>query len=142
MAHNVIARAAAAFVAVALIFVSGCSKRSDGNGGAPTRAELVKQIDSSLARAAGFLVAAQSPDGKWRSETYGMFRDGVTLTPYVMSTLFFLGQGGPDARASFRRGVGALRAMVGEEGRVEPGRQGGLLFPVLTATMASRIACS
>ncbi|MHC5056346.1 MAG: prenyltransferase/squalene oxidase repeat-containing protein [Planctomycetota bacterium] len=146
MVRNVIARAAVACAAAALLFVPSCSKRPGGEGGAPVRAgrggtasaELVERIDSSLARAAGYLVAAQSEDGLWRSETYGMFRDGVTLTPYVMSTLFFLRQGGPDARAAFRRGVAALGGMVDEDARVEPGRHG-LLFPVLTATMASRV---
>jgi squalene-hopene/tetraprenyl-beta-curcumene cyclase len=91
---------------------------------------IVGRIDESLARAARFLVDAQSPDGGWRSTTYGMYRDGPVLTPYVMSALFFLPQGGPAARESFRRGVQALLEMSGRED---------LPYPVLTATMASRV---
>ena len=66
----------------------------------PEQAVLVERIDVSLSQTAAYLVAKQSPNGAWRSETYGMFRDGMPLTPYVMSTLFFLPQGGTDARAA------------------------------------------
>ncbi len=136
-------------LAVALLLAGACAKsppRESERHPTPDQAELVRRIDASLARAAAFLVAAQSPDGAWRSETYGMFRDGMTLTPYVMSALFFLDQGGPEAprsattqpRAAFRRGVGRLMAMVDGDGHVRPGAHG-LLFPVLTATMASRV---
>ncbi len=87
---------------------------------------LAGRIDASLARAARFLADAQSPDGAWRSATYGMYRDGPVLTPYVMSALFFL----PEGRDSFRRGVDYLLSLAGRED---------LPYPVLTATMASRV---
>ncbi len=132
-----------------LLLAAGCEERPCATAGSSGRADtdgrpaaahedIVQRIDASLARAAAFLVAAQSPDGAWRSETYGMFREGVTLTPYVMSTLFFLEHGGPEARTAFRKGTARLVAMVDDDGRVDPGPHG-LLFPVLTATMASRV---
>jgi squalene-hopene/tetraprenyl-beta-curcumene cyclase len=87
---------------------------------------LPARIDASLRRAARFLVDAQSPDGSWRSATYGMYRDGPVLTPYVMSALFFL----PEGRDAFRRGADHLLGWAGRED---------LPYPVLTATMASRV---
>ncbi len=35
----------------------------------------------------GWLLKHQSPDGAWRSETYGAFRDGRALTPVVLRAL-------------------------------------------------------
>ena len=37
--------------------------------------------------AAKWLAARQSPDGAWRSDTYGAFRDGRALTPVVLRTM-------------------------------------------------------
>ncbi|MFH1264849.1 MAG: prenyltransferase/squalene oxidase repeat-containing protein [Planctomycetota bacterium] len=100
--------------------------------------KLVGRIDASLAKAGRFLVAGQSPDGAWRSETYGAFRDGPTLTPYVMSCLFYLPQAGPDAPAAYRRGVDYLAGFVDHDGRLDVGPRE-LLFPVYTAASASRV---
>jgi len=104
----------------------------------PRAAALIARVDSSLKKAAGFFVEAQSADGAWRSKTYGCFRDGPTLTPYVMSTLFFLPQGGDDARKAFDKGVTYLMNMVREDGGINAG-PGGLLSPVYTAATASRV---
>ena len=128
-----------AAVAAACI-LSGCAPPALEGDWRPTRKQLalVKRIDAAQAKAAAFLVSKQSPDGAWRSETYGMFRDGVTLTPYVMSALFFMRQGGTETRAAFRRGVECCMKMLDEEGRMRAGPHG-FLFPVLTATSASRM---
>ncbi len=37
--------------------------------------------------AADWLAARQSPDGAWRSDTYGAFRDGRALTPMVLRAI-------------------------------------------------------
>ncbi|MFM2198425.1 MAG: hypothetical protein RLZZ505_1857 [Verrucomicrobiota bacterium] len=37
--------------------------------------------------AADWLAARQSPDGAWRSDTYGSFRDGRALTPMVLRAM-------------------------------------------------------
>lgn len=102
------------------------------------QARRLARIDASLAKAAQYIVAKQSPDGAWRSETYGCFRDGPALTPYVMSGLFFLHQGGDEVRTSFRKGVKYLVEMVDEEGNIREGPYG-LMFPVYTAASASRV---
>jgi squalene-hopene/tetraprenyl-beta-curcumene cyclase len=98
----------------------------------------VAQIDESLARAGGYLVARQSADGAWRSETYGFFRDGPSLTPYVLSALHYLPQAGPAAGESFDRGVGYLAGFVDAQGTLGVGRRE-LVFPVYTSAMASRV---
>ncbi len=99
---------------------------------------LVERIDESLRRAGDYLVGRQSADGAWRSETYGFFRDGPSLTPYVMSALFYLPQAGPDAREGFDRGVEYLASFAGDDGQLRVGRRE-LMFPVYTAAMASRV---
>ena len=109
----------------------------------PDRADsgLVKRIDASLARAARFLVERQSPDGAFRTADYGCFRTDPALTPYVMSCLFFMPQGGSEAKRAFRRGVEYLTAMVREDGGIAEGPRG-LNFPVYTAASASRSSTS
>ena len=49
------------------------------------------------------LVAGQSPDGAWRSSTYGVFKDGLSLTPTVLKAVAF----GPDVAGSADRDVAA-----------------------------------
>lgn len=104
----------------------------------PRAAALIAQVDSTLARSARFFVESQSPDGAWRSKVYESYRDGPSLTAYVMSTLFFLPQGGEDAREAFHEGLDYLMGMVGEDGRIKTGSRG-LSLPVLTAATASRV---
>ncbi len=99
---------------------------------------LADRIDAGLLKAAHFLVAAQSADGAWRSDTYGCFREVPVLTPYVMSTLYFLEQGGAEGRDAFRRGVAFLIEMIDDDGLIRTGPRG-FNFPLYTATMASRV---
>lgn len=105
---------------------------------AAVNAALIARIDAALAAAARYMVAKQSPDGAWRSEVYGCFRDGPTLTPYVMSSLFFLSHGDDDIAKAYRRGVEYLVRMVGPDGRIQPPPRG-LNFPTYAAAMASRV---
>jgi len=107
-------------------------------GAAEGDADLVKRIDLSLSTAAKLIINGQSPDGAWRSETYGCFKGGPALTAYIMSALFFLPQGGTAAKDSFREGVGYLMRMIGDDGKIEAGPYG-LMFPVYTAASASRV---
>src|SRR5437016_6139979 len=52
--------------------------------------DLAKQINASLDSAEKFLLAAQSPDGAWRSSFYGFMKDGPSLTPHVAASLLEL----------------------------------------------------
>ena len=127
----------------ALTFLAaGCG--TDGSDAPATAAKgqgaggLVPRIDASLARAARYLVGKQSPDGAWRSQVYGCFRDGPELTPQVLSSLFFIPQGGEGVRPAFAKGALFMMNLVGDDGRIHPGPHG-LNFPVFTAGSASRV---
>lgn len=99
---------------------------------------LVSRIDTALAASARYVVGKQSPDGAWRSETYGFMRDGLSQTPLVLSCLFFMPQGGNDVKSSYRRGAAYLTRWVGSDGRVKA-KEREILFPVLSSASASRV---
>lgn len=67
-------------------------------------APVVPRIDAALARGRDFLLSRQSPDGAWRSETYGAFKDGYSLTPLVLSALLFA-PADPRVEPAYRRGA-------------------------------------
>ena len=100
--------------------------------------ERVDRIDAALKRAAEYLLSKQSPDGAWRSETYGCFGDDPALTPYVMSSLFFMPQAGMPALKAYDKGVTYLVGLVDKDGKIKT-RPYGLNFPVYTAASASRV---
>jgi HEAT repeat protein len=134
---------AALKVICALVLLAGLRTSADAGATAAAPASApaagnVDRIDAALQRAAVFMVKAQSPDGAWRSETYGAFRDVPVLTPYVMSALFFLPQGGEPARLAFKRGARYLVEHVNEDGTVNEGPRG-FNYPVFMAAMASRV---
>jgi squalene-hopene/tetraprenyl-beta-curcumene cyclase len=115
--------------ASAALLLTGCRQR---------RAALPDRVDGALGRAARYIVSKQSADGSWRSETYGCLRDDPALTPYIMSGLFFLTQGGEETKRAFRQGVEYLCGKVGKDGKIDTGPQG-MNFPVHTAASASRV---
>ncbi len=95
------------------------------------------RVDRAIGAALRALVAAQSPDGAWRSSTYGMFKDGLSLTPTVLKAIAF----GPDVAGSAearRRAAGYLIARVRADGSIDGGPFG-MVYPVYSAS-ASAIA--
>jgi squalene-hopene/tetraprenyl-beta-curcumene cyclase len=115
------------FFAVAL--VAGCGACGK-NEPAPATAS---RIDAALSRAAAFLLAQQSPDGAFRSRTYGTLNDGPALTPFVLKALLF----GPPAaggREACEKAVAYLCGLVRADGTVAAGPQG-LGYPVYTAAL-------
>ena len=55
---------------------------------APNRSEQLRtELDTAIDRAAGYLESQQADNGAWPSQTYGLFRDGVALTPHVVRSL-------------------------------------------------------
>jgi len=54
---------------------------------ADRQAELRTELDDAIQRAADYLESQQADNGSWPSQTYGLFRDGVALTPHVLRAL-------------------------------------------------------
>lgn len=81
-----------------------------------------------------FLLDRQSADGAWRSETYGSFKDGSSLTPLVVHVL----QGVPHLEKTSQaidKGAAYLAAMVKPDGGIDPGPHG-ITYPVYTAALS------
>lgn len=60
-----------------------------GCGTAPIdqHATLRSDLDAAIEQAADYLHSQQADNGAWPSESYGLFRDGVALTPHVLRSL-------------------------------------------------------
>ncbi len=119
-------RPVVALVVVALAAgSSSCGSRSEGPGA---------RVDRALGRALRSMIAAQSSDGAWRSSTYGVFKDGLSLTPTVLKAVAF----GPDVEGSAtarRRAAEYLIARVRSDGSIDGG-QFGMIYPVYSASAA------
>lgn len=114
-----------AMVLVAVACLAGCRTPADDLGG---------RIDRSLGAATRALIRAQSPDGAWRSPTYGVFRDGLALTPSVLKAVAF----GPDvegAGPARQRGAAYLAGCIRSDGSIDAGPFS-LTYPVYTASTA------
>lgn len=49
--------------------------------------QLRAELDTAIQQAANYLESQQSEKGSWPSQTYGLFRDGIALTPHVLRSL-------------------------------------------------------
>jgi squalene-hopene/tetraprenyl-beta-curcumene cyclase len=100
-------------------------RRSDG---------ITARVDRALGAALRAMVAAQSPDGAWRSTTYGVFKDGLSLTPMVLKAVTFAPsiEGSAAARKS---GAAYLISRVRPDGSIDAGPFG-MVYPVYTASAA------
>ena len=118
-------RAVALIVLPLVAWLTSCRSRSEVLG---------DQVDRALGAAIGFLISSQSPDGAWRSPTYGVFKDGLSLTPIVLKAVTF----GPDVAGSTsarRRGAEYLVARVRADASIDDGPIG-MIYPVYTASAA------
>jgi squalene-hopene/tetraprenyl-beta-curcumene cyclase len=114
-------------------WLAGCSAHNSERNerDAPPRRA---RIDRSLLAGAQFLISRQSPDGAWRSDVYGPFKDGGSLTPLVLRAMQVLpSTAGIDE--SFEKGVRYLATLVKPDGTIVPGPHG-LSYPVYTAALA------
>ncbi|HEV8290790.1 MAG TPA: hypothetical protein VGP94_02650 [Tepidisphaeraceae bacterium] len=89
----------------------------------PVPTDLTKKINASLHSAAQYLIQHQSPDGAWRSETYGFLKDGASLTPHVAVFLTHLSRGRFDTTNALANARKFLRTVSREN----------LIYPVYTA---------
>ena len=126
------ARFQAGLLAVSVVIV--LARNGEAGDTRPVR-PLAERINSALVSAGKFLAAEQSPDGAWRSKVYGPFRDGPSLTPYVLTCVYLLPRGDTTAGA-LRHGHEYVSSLLDEHGRLrEP-----LISPVYTAAPASWVA--
>src|SRR5438445_9973840 len=100
----------------------------------PRALRQTERIDRALAAGARFLLAQQSADGAWRSDTYGPFKDGASLTPLVVQALQ-ASPLSPERQAAYRRGIDYLAAFARSDGAIESGPHG-LSYPLYTAAGA------
>jgi squalene-hopene/tetraprenyl-beta-curcumene cyclase len=99
---------------------------------APDTIPLHLRIDRSLALGVRFLLQQQSSDGAWRSDTYGAFRDGYSLTPLVIHAL--LASNDCQAASALDTGCRFLASAVQPDGTIDAGPLG-LSYPVYTAAL-------
>jgi squalene-hopene/tetraprenyl-beta-curcumene cyclase len=124
----------------ALTALAGCGGPPAENGSGPTarrRAEAagrLGRLERSLSRAARFLLDRQAVDGAWRSNVYGPFKDGPSLTPWVLQTLHAC-RSTPRLQAACRRGSAYLAALARPDGTIDEGKYG-FSYPVYTAAGA------
>jgi squalene-hopene/tetraprenyl-beta-curcumene cyclase len=85
---------------------------------------------AALPRGVAFLLKQQSPDGAWRSDVYGTFKDGTALTPLVVCALQEAGTSSPEVR----KGSEYLAKLIKPDGSIDV--EGGLDYPVYTASLA------
>jgi squalene-hopene/tetraprenyl-beta-curcumene cyclase len=113
---------------VAAVGLAGCGRSAPGD-------DLLDRIDEACRSAARALIAAQSADGAWRSPTYGVFRDGLALTPAVLKAVVF-GPDVPGADQARRRGAAYLASRIRDDGSIDDGPTG-LVYPVYTAAASA-----
>src|SRR5207245_9975680 len=104
----------------------GCG-RHDSARIDPSRSE---RIERSLSAAASFLMGQQEPDGAWRPDTYGPFKDGPSFALFALQALL----GTPVSErleSAIHRGTDYLVRMVQGDGTSNAGT-GGLRYPVWT----------
>jgi squalene-hopene/tetraprenyl-beta-curcumene cyclase len=118
------------WLALTLVASAASSVGCDGR-----REPLGEAIDRSVAAGTRALISAQSPDGTWRSRTYGALKDGLSLTPTVLKAVVFAPDVGGSETAR-RRGAAYLVGRVRPDGTIDAGPFG-LSFPVYSAAEAA-----
>jgi hypothetical protein len=115
--------------------IAGCAP-TNAEDGQTSAADRLRGIDQALAAASHFLVCRQSPDGAWRSPTYGAFKGGDSLTGLAVIALERLGAAdGADRKEAVRNGAAYLASFVKTDGVIDGGPHG-LSYPVYTAATA------
>ncbi len=95
---------------------------------------LDERIHESLSQSINYLIHRQSPDGAWRSDTYGIFKEGDALTPLIVHTLLAL-PSKLQVLDTIEKGLDYLAARVNPGGSIDEGRFG-LTYPIYTAALA------
>jgi hypothetical protein len=108
----------------------------------PTPREVPRRSpDESLVAGVGFLLSEQSEDGSWRSDLYATFKDGLALTPLVVSALQEAAAAGvePTGSATARRkGIEFLVRLAKANGTIDAGPDG-IDYPVYTSALTVKV---
>src|SRR5713226_8926630 len=88
----------------------------------------IERIARSLSAAASFLAGQQGPDGAWRPDTYGAFKDGASLAPLILRGLL-AAPSSEKRESALRKGTDYLAKMVQADGSIDAGPRG-LNYPV------------
>lgn len=99
---------------------------------APEEASLTDRIDLALQAGVKFLISRQSPDGAWRSQAYGMMKDGPSLSPSVLACLYDLPHSDYATSEACRKGSAYLSTLAPDDPVPH--------FSIYTAAIASRLA--
>src|SRR5437773_7941223 len=120
----------------ARLSLAGCGTAHSDSHQEALVVPLQDRLDASLAAAANYLLDHQDADGAWRSDVYGVFKDGPSLTPLVLETLLTMP---PSTRseAACQKGAAYLARLVRPDGTIDEGPHG-LSYPVYTAVFAVR----
>jgi squalene-hopene/tetraprenyl-beta-curcumene cyclase len=137
LAHSWCCRIILFIILAGTIALVGCADPlADSSKGKPPDSGM-ERIGQALASAEHYLIDRQDADGAWRSDTYGVFKDGPSLTPLVLDTLLRLAPS-KDVETACRKGADYLAAMVGPDGAIEAGPNG-LSYPLYTSALAVRV---
>ena len=94
-----------------LAVLPGCDRPPQNKGGKELSLRSGRRLEK---RGADFLVGQQSKDGAWRSDVYGVFKDGTALTPLVLNALL----SAASAQQPIDKAAAHLAALVKSDGRI------------------------
>ncbi len=122
-----------ALLALAAASLTGCDWFADATAPDPTppgprplgleptlepTPDWVPEARLRLKRGVDWLVEAQAPDGRWRSDVYGFFREGQSLTPFVLDALLDVMDAVDLPSNAVARGLQAVLGLADDEGRL------------------------
>ena len=124
----------------AAIALAGCHRRTQLTTESKTICVLPKWwgqevlYDEALKKAVAFLEPKQSPDGAWRSDLVGTFKDGTALTPLVLLALLHA----DPKNAGISKAANWLADMAKPDGTIAAPEAHGFDYPVYTSALTVR----
>ena len=118
-----------ALLALAAASLTGCDWFADATAPDPTppgprppelesTPNWVSEARLRLKRGIDWLVKAQAPDGRWRSDVYGFFKEGQSLTPFVLDALLDAADAVDVPSDSVARGLQGVLGLADAKGRL------------------------
>ena len=114
---------AKALFLVTAALLSCASAPSPVDRPSPESLDWEVRAQRALVSATSYLVSQQSPDGSWRSSTYGAFKDGYSLSPVILSALLFAPDV-PGLTEAYARGVDFVSTLLDADGQLRAGFDG------------------